>query len=77
MNLKNTVSIVLVALSGCAVALAASETALKPRFDLVPGVVIDHSPASWAFTSVRPAMRGAGTRVEFPRATDGAELVQE
>jgi len=30
----------------CAAAHAATEVSPKPRFDLVPGVVIDHSPAS-------------------------------
>lgn len=33
-------------LLGCAGALAAAEPAARPRFDRVPGVVIDYSPAS-------------------------------
>ena len=46
MNLTNTVWIVLAVLNGCNAALAANEVAPKARFDLVPGVIIDHSPAS-------------------------------
>ena len=43
---KNALSIILAAISACAAALAANEAVPKPRYDLVPGVVIDHSPAS-------------------------------
>ena len=41
-----SVAIVLVAFSGCTATLAANEVSPKPCFDRVPGVVIDHSPAS-------------------------------
>ena len=45
MNTKRILPLILVSLAAAAVS-AASETEPKPRFDLVPGVVIDHSPAA-------------------------------
>ncbi len=45
MNTRHLLPTFLMTLA-CAAAHAATEVSPKPRFDLVPGVVIDHSPAS-------------------------------
>ena len=46
MKANRVLTFLLAALASCTTALAAGEVVAKPRVEVVPGVIIDHSPAS-------------------------------